>query len=72
MYVGCSVLIWASELLLNIIFFSDLSFDFMSPADDDEDSSPVIAEATSEPFTVFSAKKFPGMTGKNNALQVIM
>ncbi|KAG0030878.1 hypothetical protein BGZ81_002095 [Podila clonocystis] len=38
------------------------SFDFMSPADDDEDSSPVIAEATSEPFTVFSAKKFPGMT----------
>ncbi|KAG0037609.1 hypothetical protein BGZ82_002233 [Podila clonocystis] len=38
------------------------SFDFMSPADDDEDSSPVIAEAISEPFTVFSAKKFPGMT----------
>ncbi|KAF9298413.1 hypothetical protein BGZ74_009385 [Mortierella antarctica] len=38
------------------------SFDFMSPAENDEDSSPVIAEATSEPFTVFSAKKFPGMT----------
>ncbi|KAG0083619.1 hypothetical protein BGZ92_010621 [Podila epicladia] len=38
------------------------SFDFMSPVEDDEDSSPVIAEATSEPFTVFSAKKFPGMT----------
>ncbi|KAF9419169.1 hypothetical protein BGZ94_009507 [Podila epigama] len=38
------------------------SFDFNTPADEYNDQSPVIAEATSQPFTVFSAKKFPGMT----------
>ncbi|KAF9416679.1 hypothetical protein BGZ76_004613 [Entomortierella beljakovae] len=36
------------------------SFDFTSS--DDGHASMLVAEETSEPFTVFSAKKFPGMT----------
>ncbi|KAF9347488.1 hypothetical protein BGX26_001028 [Mortierella sp. AD094] len=36
------------------------SFDFLSS--DDGHASTLVAEEISEPFTVFSAKKFPGMT----------
>ncbi|KAI7818357.1 velvet factor-domain-containing protein [Gamsiella multidivaricata] len=36
------------------------SFDFMN--NDDGHASGLVAEETSDPFTVFSAKKFPGMT----------
>lgn len=31
---------------------------------DDGHASTLVAEEISQPFTVFSAKKFPGMTGK--------
>ncbi|KAG0038814.1 hypothetical protein BGZ82_010793 [Podila clonocystis] len=37
------------------------SFDFLS-GEDGQQASTLVAEETSEPFTVFSAKKFPGMT----------
>ncbi|KAF9297317.1 hypothetical protein BGZ74_009936, partial [Mortierella antarctica] len=37
------------------------SFDFLSD-EDGQQASTLVAEETSEPFTVFSAKKFPGMT----------
>ncbi|KAG0030872.1 hypothetical protein BGZ81_002089 [Podila clonocystis] len=37
------------------------SFDFLSE-EDGQQASTLVAEETSEPFTVFSAKKFPGMT----------
>ncbi|KAG0354561.1 hypothetical protein BG005_006393 [Podila minutissima] len=36
------------------------SFDFLSD-EDGQQASTLVAEETSEPFTVFSAKKFPGM-----------
>ncbi|KAG0091836.1 hypothetical protein BGZ92_011603 [Podila epicladia] len=37
------------------------SFDFLS-GEDEQQASTLVTEETSEPFTVFSAKKFPGMT----------
>ncbi|KAF9309245.1 hypothetical protein BG003_009996 [Podila horticola] len=37
------------------------SFDFLS-SEEGQQASTLVAEETSDPFTVFSAKKFPGMT----------
>ncbi|KAI9233249.1 MAG: velvet factor, partial [Podila humilis] len=41
--------------------FALMRFDFLS-GEEGQQASTLVAEETSEPFTVFSAKKFPGMT----------
>lgn len=47
---------------MNVVHLFD-SFDFSDS--EDGHASTIIAEEVSESFTVFSAKKFPGMTGKH-------